>query len=208
MLSSMSLRTVCVSLSCYLLCAAHASAQAPVAPAAGKTMDLSLGYSYVSQAQRLSSPVGLTGGDAGITVGYSRLGLKVDLGYVRAAALPGKGQHTDVLSYLAGPVFHPLIHRNFDTYVQVLAGAFRESGPVPLGGGSYLLGGWTSGIAWAVGGGVEYRVTNAIAIRTGVDYLRTSYFDPTLALRPQNNIRSTASIVYSFERRSRRRRLG
>ena len=127
---------------------------------------------------------------------------------MRAAALPGKGQHTDVLSYLAGPVFHPLIHRNFDTYVQVLAGAFRESGPVPLGGGSYLLGGWTCGMAWAVGGGIEYRVTNAIAIRTGVDYLRTSYFDPTLALRPQNNIRSTASIVYSFERRSWKRRLG
>ena len=99
-----------------------------------QTMDLSLGYSYVSQGQRLSSPVGLTGGDAGITVGYSRLGFKVDLGYVRAAALPGKGQHTDVLSYLAGPVFHPLIHRNFDTYIQVLAGAFREIGPVPLGG--------------------------------------------------------------------------
>jgi hypothetical protein len=53
---------------------------------------------------------------------------------VRAAASPGKGQHTDVLSYLAGPVFHPLIHRNFDTYIQVLAGAFREIGPVPLGG--------------------------------------------------------------------------
>ena len=82
------------------------------------------------------------------------------------------------------------------------------SGPVPLGEGRYPLGGWASGLALAVGAGVEYRMTDAIVIRTGVDYMRTSYFDPSLTLRGQSNIRSTASIVYSFVRRSRTRRLG
>lgn len=100
-----------------------------------------------------------------------------------------------------------MIQHNFETYVQVLAGAARISGPVPLGGGSYLLGGWAYSMAWAVGGGVEYRLTNAIAIRTGVDYMRTSYFVPTHTLRRQSNIRSMATIVYSFVRRSRSRRL-
>jgi hypothetical protein len=50
------------------------------------------------------------------------------------ANLPDTGRHNEVLSYLAGPVFHPLVHRNLETYVQVLGGAARVSGPVPLGG--------------------------------------------------------------------------
>jgi hypothetical protein len=206
--ASPSMRSIVATLLCFPLCPAHASAQSLLAPATGKTIDVGLGYSRVSEGQSVSGPVGLTGGDASVSIGYSRLELKVDLGYARAATLPGTGRHSEVLSYLAGPIFHPLIHRNFETYVQVLAGAARVSGPVPLGGGAYLLGGWASGLAWAVGGGVEYRVTNSTAIRTGVDYMRTSYFDPSLTLRGQSNIRSTATIVYCFARRSRRRRLG
>ena len=120
MLSSM--RTIFAALLCFLLCGAHAAAQAPLAPATGKTIDFGLGYSYVRQGQNISSPVGLMGGDASITIGYSRVDLKVDLGYARSAPLGGTGRHSAVLSYLAGPVFHPMIHRNFDTYVQVLAG--------------------------------------------------------------------------------------
>jgi opacity protein-like surface antigen len=202
------MRTILAASLCFLLFAAHVSAQSPLAPAAGKTIDVGLGYSYVQGGQSVSSPASQTGGDASIAIGYSRFELKVDLGYVRGPTFGGTGHHNEVLSYLAGPVFHPMIHRNFETYVQVLAGGARISGPVPLGGGSYLLGGWAYSMAWAVGGGVEYRLTDAIAIRSGVDYMRTSYFDPTLTLRGQGNIRSTATIVYSFVRRSRKRRLG
>jgi len=64
----------------------------------------------------------------------------------------------------------------------------------------------TAGLAWAVGGGLEYRVTDAIAIRTGVNYMRTSRFDPSLTLG-RSNIRGTASIVHSFLRRAGRGRL-
>jgi opacity protein-like surface antigen len=199
------MRTIFTAL--VLLFPAHASAQLPLAPATGKTIDLGLGSSYVRQGQNISGPVSLTARDANVTIGYSRFELKVDVGYARSAPLGGTGRRSAVLSFLAGPVFHPTIHRNFDTCVQVLAGAARVSGPVPLGGGRYLLGGWASDLAWAVGAGVEYRVTDAIVIRTGVDYTRTSYFDPSLTLRGQSNIRSTASMVYSFLWRSRRRRL-
>ena len=41
------------------------------------------------------------------------------------------------------------------------------------------------------------------AIRTGVDYMRTAYFDSSLAIRGQNNIRTTAAVVYYFGRPSR-----
>jgi len=202
------MRAVFAASFCFLLCAAHVSAQLPLAPARGKTLDVSLGYSYLSQGQSVSGPVGLTGGDASLTIGYSRLDLKVDLGYARGATIAGTHHHNEVLSYLAGPVFHRALHRHLDAYVQVLGGAARVSGPVPLGRGSYLLGGWASGLAWAVGGGIDYRLTESITVRSGVDYMRTSYFDASSALRGQSNIRSTASIVYSFVRRSRRRNLG
>jgi len=199
------MRTVFTTLFCIVLCVTHASAQSPVPAARGKTIDVGVGYSYVSLGQSVSGPVGLAGGDASLTIGYSRLGLKLDVGYARAATLTGTGHHNEILSYLAGPVIHPMIHRNFDTYVHVLAGAARISGPVPLGGGAYLLGGWATDWAWAVGGGVEYPVTDAIAIRSGLDYMRTSYFDPSLRLRGQSNFRTTATVVYYFARRSRSR---
>jgi hypothetical protein len=94
----------------------------------------------------------------------------------------------------------------FKTCAQVLARAMGEWSSNAWWG-AYLLGRWASGLAGAVGGRVAYRVTEAIAIRTGVNYLRTSYRDPSPTLRGQSNIKSTASIVYSFVRRLGSRRL-
>jgi hypothetical protein len=37
--------------------------------------------------------------------------------------------------------------------------------------------------------------------------MRTTYFDSTVAVRGQSNIRSTVTILYSFVKRSRNRRL-
>jgi len=58
--------------------------------------------------------------------------------------------------------------------------------------------------AWATGGGVDYWVSSSLGIRTGVDYLRTAYFDPALAIRGRNNVRTTATIVYYFGRPNRK----
>src|SRR5713101_2283515 len=215
------MRTVFTTLFCFMLCATHASAQSPVADARGETpataprvqnpvaaargkkIDLSLGYSYVNHWESNSYRVGLNGADASFTLGTSRLGIRMDLGYARAANVHGTGRHSDVFSYLAGPVFYPARHRNFDTYIHALVGAARVSGPVPRDGGGFLLGGWAWGYAWAVGGGVDYWILHSIAIRTGVDYMRAAYFDSSLAIQGQNNIRTTATVVYYFGRPSR-----
>jgi len=85
--------------------------------------------------------VGLNGGDTSFTLGTSRLGIRADWGYARAANVHGTGRHSDLLSYLAGPVFYPSRHRNFNTYIHALVGAARVSGPVPRNGGGFLLGG-------------------------------------------------------------------
>ena len=215
------MRTVFTTLFCFILCATHASAQSlvaaaagetpvaaarvqnPVAATRGKTIDASLGYSYVSHGESNSNRVGLKGADASFTLGTSRLGIRVDLGYARAANAQGTGHRSDVLSYLAGPVFYPARYRNFDTYIHALVGGARVTGPVPRNGGGFLLGGWVTGYAWAVGGGVDYWILHSMAIRTGVDYMRTAYFDSSLAVRSHNNIRTTAAVVYYFGRRSR-----
>jgi hypothetical protein len=148
----------------------------PFAAAKGKTIDVSLGYAYVSSGQSLSKRLGQRGADASFTIGFSRLGIKGDLGYARASNVLGTGHHSDV---------------------------FKVSGPVRLNGGGILLGGWATGYAWAVGGGVDYWISDTLAIRTGGDYMRTAYYDPTLAVRGQTNLRTTASVVYFFGRRSR-----
>jgi opacity protein-like surface antigen len=175
----------------------------PVAAARGKSIDVGLGYSYVSHGESHSNRVALRGADASFTIGASRLGLRVDLGYARAGNVLGTGRHSDVLSYLAGPVVYPTRHRNFDTYIHVLVGGARVTGPVLLNGGGFLIGGWATGYAWAVGGGADYWLSDSMAIRTGVDYMRTAYFDPSLATRGQSNMRATAMVVYFFGRRSK-----
>lgn len=75
------------------------------------------------------------------------------------------------------------------------------SGPIRLNGGQHY--------DWLFQPGAELtnRVSDSIAIRLGVDYMRTSYFDSTIAVRGQSNIRSTVTILYSFVKRSRERRL-
>jgi len=126
------------------------------------------------------------------------------VGYARASNLLGTGRHSTVFSYLAGPVFHPAAHRGFDSYVHVLVGGAKVSGPILTNGGLILLGGWATGYAWAVGGGVEYRVTDSMAIRTGAAYLRPAFYDSSLVVRGQSNLRATATLVYYFGKQSRR----
>jgi hypothetical protein len=93
--------------------------KAPAPAARGKTFELGLGYSYVSHAENQSKRVGLQGADASFTIGFSRMDIQADVGYARASNVLGTGRHSDVLTYLAGPVFHPTTRRNFDTYVHV-----------------------------------------------------------------------------------------
>jgi len=177
----------------------------PIAAARGKTIEMALGYSYVSQAENQSKRLGLRGADASFTIGFSRLGIKADVGYARTSNVLGTGRHADVLSYLVGPVFRPTMHRGFSTYMHALAGGSRVSGPILTDSGRILLGGWSFGYAWELGGGVEYWVTDSVAIRTGADYMRTAFYDSSLVVRGQSNLKTTASVVYYFGMRSRTR---
>ncbi len=189
------MRAIFAILLCLPLCATHVSAQA-IPAGRSKSWDLSLGYSYVSHPATSTDRVGLNGFDAGVTVRLaSRLAIRGDLGYALSGNLLGAPAHSDVLSYLAGPVFYPVVRPKVDIYAQSLFGGARVTGPVPVNGG-ILIGGYADGFAWAVGGGVDYRLSRSFALRGGVDYLRTQYFfGPAPTIQGQSNIRLTASIV-------------
>ena len=135
----------------------------------------------------------------------SRLGLRGDLGYAWATNALGTPSHSSVLSYMAGPVFYPTNRRHIRTYVHALLGGARVSDPLPVSGG-ILIGGWATHFAWAVGGGMDFQVSDSIGFRAGVDYMRTAYFGPSLAIRGQNNVRATVAVVYFFGAHARKRR--
>lgn len=200
------MRAIFTILFCLPLCAIHASAQALPA-GRSSSWDVSLGYSYVSHPDTSSDRVGLNGFDASVTAALvSRLAIRGDVAFASSGNLLGAPAHSTVLSYLAGPVFYPMVRPKFDFYTQALFGGARVTGPVPVSGG-ILIGGYAERFAWAIGGGVDYRLSRSFEVRAGVDYLRTEYFfSSATAFQGQSNIRLTASIVYLLGSPHRKRR--
>jgi opacity protein-like surface antigen len=180
---------------CLLLAPAPIWAQSPVAAGRAPIISGSIGYSYLDFGSDRSARIGLNGVDASATADlFPRVGIKLDLGYVRASNVLGSGRDSDVLSYLAGPVFYPTRGR-LTTYVQGLFGGARVTGAVPFKQGEFLVG-FINRPAWAVGGGAEFTLSPSFGLRGGIDYLRASYTDSTATIKGQLGIRTVASIVY------------
>jgi opacity protein-like surface antigen len=161
-------------------------------------MNVSLGASYVSMGMTPSPRVGLNGLDASVEASFlRRIGLKLDVGYARAWNVLGSGRHSDVLSYLGGPVIHLSRREGFTAYVQGLVGGARVTGVVPLTGGGFG-GGYANKPAWCAGLGAEYRFSDGLAFRAGGDYLHTTFFSPSGTLQGQTDFRAVSSVVYYF----------
>jgi opacity protein-like surface antigen len=183
---------------CFLLCPTLALAQLPAASGSGPGVSGSIGYSYLNLPMNSPNRINLNGVDASITVDFHpHLGAKVDINYVRAANVFGTGHHSDVLSYLVGPVFYPTGNGRLTTYAQALVGGARVTGPIPNGTNGFLRG-YVNRPSWAFGGGIEYRISSSFAFRTGADYLHTYYFDSPTTIRGQNDFRIIGSVVYRW----------
>ena len=175
------------------------SAQGPLEAVRAPLFDASLGYSYT----QITSPnsFGLNGVDSGFTVNFlSRVGVRIDVGYSRASNVFGSGHHADVLSYLGGPVLYPSRSERLTTYVEGLAGAARVTGPIQTGPSTFLSG-YANRLAWAAGGGAEFKVSANLRIREGADYLPTESFNQSSQLTGQNGIRAVCSLVVYLGRR-------
>ena len=183
-----------------------AFAQLPFSAGFKPVVDAGIGYSYTSFPIPSSTRLNMNGLDATVTASFhSRFGAKVDLNYSRAGNVLGSGHHGDVLTYMLGPMFYPVTSDLMTVYVQALAGYSRIDGVVPDGAGGFNIA-FTTAPSWAVGGGVEHRISPSLAVRTEADYLRTSYTDSSAAFRPQNDIRINGSLVLRWGLRSEGRR--
>lgn len=194
----MSIRRLGILTVCVVLCCGSARAQSPVAAGTAPSVNVSLGTEYVGLGMTPSSQVGLIGLDASAEGDFlKRIGLKLDVGYARAGNVFASGRHSDVLSYLGGPVLHLWRREGFAVYVQGLLGGARVTGPAPAAVGGFGSG-YANELAWSAGLGVEHRFSGGLALRFGGDYMHTAYFSPTGTLQGQTDFRAVSSVVYYF----------
>jgi hypothetical protein len=181
--------------------AAQARAQGPVVAGVAPVIEEGIGYTYMkSNVPGLGNMV-MTGVLASASADLNaHFGAKLEVGYSRSFDAFQTGRKADLLTYLAGPVFYPLRRPNFSVHVQALVGGARETG-VNFENNGTLVRGYVHHLAWAGGLGLQFRISPALSLRPEVEYLRTSYFDPTVTIKAQTNLRSSMSLMYTFGRR-------
>jgi hypothetical protein len=179
--------------------------QPPIAPLSAPRFNLSAGYSVTGFVPPSSGRIILNGIDVSLAGDSGkRIGAKLDVAYAGASNAYGTGQRVDMLTYMLGPVFSLWNRTSLDTYAHVLAGGARVGGPFPTPSGLRI--GHVYYPAWGAGGGVEYRLSPAFGLRVTIDYLHTHFYNSSLAIRGQNELRVVNSIVYYFGRPSFRSR--
>jgi opacity protein-like surface antigen len=171
-------------------------AQGPLQTGVGPVIEANLGFEYIGQQVPSAGSVSMNGADAGLTVSVTRrFAVRGDVGYARAGDVFSSGHHSDILSYLVGPVYYPTAGHHLSTYIEALAGGARVTGATPVPSGGQIQG-FANEFAWAGGGGVEIHTWPSLAMRIGADYLHTQYFDSTATLQGQGNLRALVSFTY------------
>jgi Outer membrane protein beta-barrel domain len=141
------------------------------------------GYSYVNMGIPSQSRIGMNGfvvtGNADLSGWF---GVAVDLGYARTGNALGSSHPADLFTYMAGPVFYPVRKRHMNVYIHELFGGARETG-INYANNGDLLYAYVNKFAWAVGGGVQYRLSRSLSVRAGADYLHTAFITRTWRCR-------------------------
>jgi hypothetical protein len=176
--------------------------QSPV-PAAGSgpAFDLSAGATYLVMSSPTTGSASLYGADAAGTMDFSRFwGATLDSSYVRTSDVFNLGHSGNVLTFLAGPVFHPFETRETRISIRALVGAGLVDSAVPADDGNEVRG-WVARPAYAVGVGAEHSFAGPFALRMDADYLRTAFAESTAVVEAQNNLRLTLSLVFHIRDR-------
>lgn len=181
---------------CLFLAAIPTIGQTPRVAASGPVVSASLGYSDFNLGLQ-PSRANLNGLDATLSADFRpRLGMTLDLGYVRGSDVNGSTRHADVLSYVAGPVFYITRNKGLTTYTHVLGGGARITGAIPGPHGFSI--GYINQPALAIGGGGEFQISRSFAVGVGADYFRASYLASPTAFHGQNDFRAVTRLVYFF----------
>lgn len=186
------------SLLVFFICVQVAIAQGPIAGGYTPDFKANLGYSYTSAAIPSQGRLGMMGIDGGWTADLKpRFGLEIEAGYARNFDAFGSQHSASLITYMGGPVFHPMRGKRLNVFVHALVGGAYESG-VNYDPDGNLLHGYVNKTAWAAGGGAEYLFDRAIAVRIGADYLHTSFFTPEITIIGQYNMRAIVGVAYRF----------
>ena len=173
------------------------SASAPPAPAmTGPAYEISTGYTYLATPIPGAGQVHLNGVDASGSIEWSpRWGATLDTDFLRTSNVPGTSHQAYMVNIQGGPQFYLFEHRNTRVLVRALAGSALVDGAAPDNKTGFYHG-WLVRPSFAAGGGIEQAVSSQFALRFNGDYLRTSFYDATGAVVPQNNLKMTVSIVF------------
>ncbi|HTZ49668.1 MAG TPA: outer membrane beta-barrel protein [Verrucomicrobiae bacterium] len=175
-----------------------ARGQNPLVAGQAPVFEAGIGYSYTDVSIPSQSTLGMNGVDLLGTADFSRhFGIHLDLGYARNFNAFNSSHTADLLTYMGGPAFYPLRKRHLNVYTHVLFGGARETGVNYESDGTVLTG-YVNKFAWAAGGGVQYRFSRPFALRIGVDYLHTQFFNSNIVVQGQSNLKSGVSLIYTF----------
>jgi opacity protein-like surface antigen len=193
------MKTILKIVALALLFVPGAHAQNPLVAGQGPVLEAGAGYSYIQAGvPSQTNKLGMNGVDLLGTADFSRrFGIHVDLGYARNFDAYDSRHTADMFTYMAGPVFYPVRKRNLNLYTHLLLGGARETGVNFEPNGQIILG-YTNRFAWAAGAGVQYRFSLSWAVRVGADYMRTEFFNPSVQLAGQTNLKSSVSLIYTF----------
>jgi hypothetical protein len=179
------------------------AAQAPIAAGLSSEYKASVGYSYTNVPIPSQSRLNMNGVDGGLTVGIKPwIGVELDLGFTFVPNAFDTQRSAKLFTYMGGPVAYLHRGRRLEVYAHGLIGAAYESG-VNFNADGDLLHGYVNKLAWAAGGGAEYRLDRSLSLRFGADYLNTTFFSPTISMIGQHNLRAIAGISYRFGGRER-----
>lgn len=193
------MKTILKIVALALLFVPEAYAQNPLVAAQGPVLEAGAGYSYFQAGvPSQSNKLGMNGVDLLGTADFSRrFGVHVDLGYARNFDAYGSHHTADLFTYMAGPVFYPVRKRDLNLYTHLLLGGGRETG-VNFEPNGQIIQGYANRFAWDAGAGVQYRFSRSWAVRVGVDYLHTEFFNPSVQLAGQTNLKPSVSLIYTF----------
>jgi hypothetical protein len=170
----------------------------------GPTYNVGVGYSYLSMPMPGAGRANFNGLDFSGNIGLSpRWGATLDCSYLYTPEVLSTRHQGYIVNLHTGPVFYPVAHGNTRVFVRALAGMAIVDGAVPITN-SEDFHGWQLRPSYALGGGVEHRVSGQLALRMIGDYLRTDFYDSAGVAKPQNNFRLTMSFVFRLKERAHR----
>jgi opacity protein-like surface antigen len=155
------------------------------------------GYSYVRAKPATSGApaFNLNGGSASIAYNpRESFGLVGDFGGYHVGKIGGVSADANLYTYLFGPRFSYRKHERVTPFAQALFGGAHASSSA-LGTGS------SNAFAMTLGGGVDVKASEHVAIRLGqVEYLMTRFKETSASRQTQNNLRFSTGIVFRFGR--------